>query len=287
MPGWAINEFTAFAKYSNVGSKHMATSNDFSEYYKTISDTELLSILDKPEDYQLVAVEAAKIEFVNRQLSDVQIQEARQPLVAKQIQKEKEREKVKAVEAKVREVGHTFIDTINPIQSGIPSTEKTIRLIVIIFGGIFLYQLITDFRTTLAYIKDIPIFPLESILILLPQILLLAAVIAFWKRKKIGWTLLTIFLTFSLVAALFLLFQSLTWKPSGLAGFDNLFPRPSPTTYIIQLLFLVGTLYILGKPNIREVFFINKQVMAVTIGLTGLVTFFLMFAISVAVVRHS
>ncbi len=258
----------------------MATSNNFSEYYKTISDTELLSILDKPEDYQLVAIEAAKIEFANRHLSDAQIQEARQPLIAKQVQKEKEREKIKAVETKIKAAGHTFFDTINPIQSGIPSTEKTIRLIVIIFGGIFLYQLITDFRTTLAYIKDIPRFPFESILILLPQILLLAAVIAFWKRKKIGWTLLTIFLTFSLVTTAFLLFQSLTWKPSGLAGFDNLFPRPSPTTYIIQLLLLVGTLYVLGKPNIREEFSINKQGMAATIGLTGFVTFLLMFAIS-------
>ncbi len=258
----------------------MATSNDFIEYYKTISDTELLSILDNPQDYQALAIEAAKEEFANRQLSDTEIQEARQPLLAKQLQKEKEREKVKAVETKIKSAGHTFIDTINPIQSGIPSTEKTIRLIVIIFGGIFLYQFITDFRTNLAYIKDIPRFPFESIIILLPQVLLLIATITFWKRKTLGWTLLTVFLTFSAVGAMWLLFQSFNWKPSGFGGLDNLFPRPSPTTYIIQLIFLIGTMYVVCKTNIREVFSIDKQKMAATIVITGLVTFVLMFAIS-------
>ena len=258
----------------------MTTSNDFIEYYKAISDTELLNILDNPQDYQALAVEAAKKEFVNRQLTDTEIQEARQPLLAKQIQKEKEREKVKEVENKIKSAGDTFIDTINPIQSGIPSTEKTIRLIVIIFGGLFLYSFIKDFRTHLAYVKDISSFPFESIIYLLPLILLPVATIAFWKRKSFGWTLLTIFLTFSAVGAMWLLFQSFSWKPSGLAGLDNLFPRPSPTTYIIQLLFLIGTMYVLCKTSIREVFSIDKQKMAATIGITGFVTFVLMFAIS-------
>lgn len=44
----------------------MPTSNNFSEYYKTISDTELFSILDNPEDYQALAVEAAKEELAHR-----------------------------------------------------------------------------------------------------------------------------------------------------------------------------------------------------------------------------
>jgi hypothetical protein len=258
----------------------MATSTDFSEYYKTISDTELLGILDNLNDYQPSAVVAAKEEFSKRQLSEAQIQKARQLLIAKQEQKDKERERVKAVEIKIKAAGHTFIDTINPIQSGIPSTEKTIRLIVIIFGGIFLYQFFKDFRSYLAYIKDIPRFPFESIIYLLPQILLPVATVTFWKRKTFGWTLLTVFLTFSAVCAMWLLFQSFNWKPSGLGGFDNLFPRHSPMTHIIQLLFLVGTMYVLCKTSMREVFSIGKQKMAAAIGITGLVTFVLMFVIS-------
>jgi hypothetical protein len=258
----------------------MATLNNFSEYYKTISDTELLNILENPNDYQPSAVEAAKEEFSKRQLSDIEIQEAKKPLWAKQEQKAKQKEKVKAVETRIKDAGHTIIDTINPIQPGIPSTEKTIRFIAIIFGGIFLYQFFKDFRTHLAYIKDIPRFPLDSSLYLLPLILLPVATFTFWKRKTLGWILLTIFLTFSAVGAMWLLFQSYHWKPSGFGGLDNLFPRPSPTPYIIQLLFLIVTLFVLCKTNIREVFSVDRQTMGVAIGLTGFATFILMLMIS-------
>jgi hypothetical protein len=258
----------------------MSTSNNFNEYYKKISDTELLTILDNPKDYQPMALEAAKKEFASRQLTDTEIQEARHLLLAKQAQKEKEKERIKAVETRITNAGHTFIDTINPIQSGIPSTEKTIRLIVIVFGGIFLYQFIKDFRIHVAFVKDIPGNPFESSLYLLPLILLPVAIFTFWKRKKLGWILLTIFLTFSAVGAMWSLFQSFNWKPSGLPVWDNLFPRPSPATYIIQLLFLVGTVLVLCKKNIREVFSVEKQRVGITIGVTGIVTFILILMIS-------
>lgn len=261
--------------YLIVYCKYMATSDNFSEYYKTISNTELLSILENSDEYQVPALEAAKKEFANRQLSEAEIQDARQILIVKQEQKEKEWEKIKIIETKIKAAGNTFIDTINPIQSGIPSAEKTIRLVVIVFGGIFIYQFVKDFRTHIAYIKDIPRFPFESILYFLPQILLPIAIFTFWKRKKIGWTLLTIFLTFSAVEAIWLLIEAFTWKSSGFAGLDMLFPRPSPTTYIIQLLFLAATLYVLCKTNIREVFSVDKQKMGATIAITGFVTFLL------------
>ncbi len=260
------------------GNKQMVTLNDFRTYYKTISNTELLSILDNPDDYQALAVEAAKEELANRNLADLEIQEARQPNIDKQ--KDKKRKKINVVENKVKAVGNTFIDTINPIQSGIHSTEKSIRLILITCGGIFLYQFIKYFKAHLGYVKDISRFPFESIIYLLPQIILPVAIIAFWKRKKIGWTLLTVCLTYSGVGALWLLFQSFFLKPIGFSSLDNLFPRPNPTTYFIQLLFLVGTLYVLCKKNIRDIFSIDKEKMWAIIGITGFVSFIVIYAIT-------
>ena len=127
---------------------------------------------------------------------------------------------------------------------------------------------------------DIPRFPFESVLYLFPLILLPIATFAFWKRKTIGWILLTIFLTFSAVGAAWLLIRSFNWKPSGLTGLDNLFPRPSPMTYIIQLFFLIVTMYVLCKENIRKVFSIDKQKMTAIICISGFVTLLLMFVIS-------
>jgi CRISPR/Cas system-associated protein Csx1 len=86
---------------------------DFSESYKLISNTELLNILDHPGDYQPLAVEAAKNELLKRQLSETEIKEAREPIIAKQIQKEKQREKTKEIENKLKTAGYTLIDTLN------------------------------------------------------------------------------------------------------------------------------------------------------------------------------
>jgi len=264
----------------NVGSKHMATSNNFSEYYKSISDTELLGILDNPGDYQPLAVEAAKEELANRQLSDTEIQEARQPIIAKQTQKEKEREKVKEVETKIKVAGHAFIDTINPIQSGIPSTEKTIRLIVIVFAGLFLYQVISDFRMLSLMLKDISRFDTSSFFYFIPFVIIPTATIFFWMRKTFGWLLLVFFVIYSVVGIFWMFLENFGRTSSGLTGFDNLFPSPSPISNVIQLIFFGGTLYILCKPTIKEVFKIENQKMVATLVISGLLTIFLMFGIS-------
>lgn len=258
----------------------MLSLKDFSEYYKTISDTELINILDNPNNYQPIAIEAAREEYEKRALSESDIQEARQPLIAEQEEKDRKSEKLKAVETKLKATAHTLIDTINPVQSEKPSTDKTIRFIVIIFGGLFLYQLIADFGTHLAYIKDFPEFPFASSMYLLPQIFLPIATITFWKRKTVGWILLTIFITSTAVGEMSLLFQAFTWKHTGLGSLDIIFPRPSPTTIIVQLLFSGGTLYVLCKTYIREVFSIDNQRMISTIAITTLVICCFIYIIS-------
>jgi len=255
------------------------TSNDFSKYYKTISNAEILSIIENPRDYQPLAVEAAKNEFSNRKLTDREVKEARQELIAKQVQKQKEREKIKVIEAKLKTSGQRVIDKINPSKTGISPTEKTIRIIVIVFVSLFLYQFIKYFKVHLIYIKDIPGFPFDSILYLLPPLLLPTAIFLFWKRKIIGWILLTIYLTFSAVGAMSSLIQAFLWEPSGFANLDNIFPRPSSQTSIIQLIFLIGSIYVLCKPNIREAFAIDEKKMTSIIIISGLGSIALKFII--------
>jgi len=54
---------------------------NFSDYYKTIGNEDLLSSLGSPSGCQPLAVEAAKSELKNQQLSDFQIQEAKEMLI--------------------------------------------------------------------------------------------------------------------------------------------------------------------------------------------------------------
>jgi hypothetical protein len=257
----------------------MINASDFVEYYKTISNTELLSILENATDYQPIAIEAAKNEFANRQLSETEIYDAKEPLLKKKLQEEKQLEKLKKIEAKVKQTGTTIIDTLNPIQSSIPTTEKTIRYIILVYSGIFLYQLIRDFEMIRANMSDITRFPYESLLFLIPFIIFPIAIITFWKRKSIGWILFTIFLTSSIVGVLWGLFLAITWKNSS-NGFDILFPRPSLISFIIHLIFLGGTQFVICKQNIREIFSISQDKLLMTIGITGVLSFFIYYGVS-------
>ena len=69
-------EFVVLEKKLQAG-KRAAPSNTFSEYYKKISAAELIEILDNPDDYQPSAVEAAKQEFAQRQMSEIELTAAR------------------------------------------------------------------------------------------------------------------------------------------------------------------------------------------------------------------
>jgi hypothetical protein len=57
-------------------------------------------------------------------------------------------------------------------------------------------------------------------------------------------------------------------EPSGIAALESLFPTVSPITYIMTLIFFGGTLRLICKENIRNIYKISKQTMLVTIGLT-------------------
>lgn len=257
----------------------MTPLNNFAELYKTITHTELLRIIDHPGDYQPLAVEAAKNELLNRQLSDEEMRVAKEPLIAEQELRKQKREKAKLLEDKAKAARDIFVDTVMPQSDGVISTEKIIRMFIITFGGMFLYTLIRDFRTHFLFIKDILAFPVMSAAYLIPAIALPIGVYQFWKRRKAGWILLAGFLTFSAIEVVALFVQSIRWEPSGISTLDYAFKPPSPVACVLKLLFFSGALYMVCKENIREVFHItNKEMLAAT-GVSAAIAFLLMIVI--------
>jgi hypothetical protein len=248
-------------------------TNQFSNYYKTIGNAELLNILNHPGDYQPAALEAAKQEFSDRQLSEIDIKEARQLLIDKQLRKQRQKEKIKSIEIRIKAGGDTLIDTLNPIQRGIPTVEKRIRWIVIVMGILFLFNFIGDFKTHLFYAKGISRFPIESTIYLGILLLLPIAIFTFWKKFKIGWILLMIFSVFSIVGVLI---QTLMWN-STRSPLDTFFSQPSISTLIIQLAFFGGLAYVLCKQNIRNEFSVSENIMIATILGSGIFYFFVIY----------
>ena len=259
--------------HKHVTCKQKKTMNEFIERYKTLSSSDLLRVIENQSDYQAKAVEAAKSEIQERNLSNQEFQEAKNVLETERNERKKQDDKKAAIEKKVKVVSTTFFNTINPIQKSAPSAEKLIRLITIVFGLITIVKWYNEFGLiTYMLTDDTGGWDLSMVEYFLPLILLPAATILFWLRKKSGWILMASYLTYSAISSLGLTIMTWNMQPSGMPALDNLFPQTSPIALIMTTLFFGGTLWVLTKKEIKEQYEINKQTLITTIGVSGVLT---------------
>jgi hypothetical protein len=258
----------------------MDKTNEFAERYKKMSNSELMEVLQNPSHYQPSALSVARSVFASRQLSEIEIKEAKQFLLSEKRKKEKQHEKIEAAKAKVTDAGNALLDTVNPIQTTTASAEKYIRLITLAFTGILIYKIIVnlDLFSAIATGDSHEFFGYT--LYIFPVLVELIAVLLFWLRKQSGWILLAAFCSFSVIGNLHGLYYAilLQFKEST---FLNFFPAPSPVAYIISILFYLGTFLVLKKQDIREIYKINKQRIqnSVIIGaITGAIFLFLLLS---------
>jgi len=245
------------------------------ERFKAYSNAELLRVIENPNHYQPQAVEMAKEIFAGRKLSEMEIKIAKDELeIEKQEKLRKERQK-QAIEDKVRNIGKSVFDQINPIQKETPTSEKTIQIISIFFGGLFLFQLYREFGMLRFMLTDsYAEWCFSMVLYFLPFIIIPVATILFYMRKKAGWLLLAIFLVYSAVSAIGLFLLTMTMRPSGIEGLDILFPQTPPLTYMLVFLFYSGIIWIISREKIRTIYSINKLTMVLTISVIALVVAF-------------
>lgn len=254
---------------------------EFNEKFKTYSNTELLRIIDNPDGYQPNAVETAKTIFSDRQLTEEEIKIAKDELKIERQEKLNKEQKKRAVEDKFKNIGKSILDNVNPIQNETPTTEKTIKIISLLFGGLFLFQLYKEFGMISFMFTDSSAgWDFSMVLYFLPLVIVPTATILFYKRNKFGWLLLTMFLTYSAVSAIGLFILTMNMEPLGIPALDSIFPQTSPSTHILTFLFFAGTIWAISRENIRTVYTITMQTMILTISITavivglGLKTFF-------------
>jgi len=243
--------------------------NPFTEYYKTITNTELIIILDNPDKYQQEAVEAAKLEFNNRNLSEEQIAEARAPVIAQKEKKERQKEKLESIKQQAIDTGDILIDVLNPIRQDKPGTDKIILTISVVYGLLSLYTLISNWRIIPYFIRDIPEFPMDSLLFFTPIVLVASGTLLFWRRMKFGWILMAILTSWTAVQSILHFAGSF---PSESPGITNFFPRHSPVIHLATFIFFGATVYVICKQQVREAYGIGKKQMLITIIFFGLIS---------------
>ena len=234
---------------------------DFIKQFEKYSTIQLLRIIDSPNDYQPDAVEAAKTIISNRQLPEEEIEKARNELNGEKREKERE------LKDNPKDVYQSVFDAVNPLRSGILIPEKAIKIISIALSGLFLFQLYQELKFIysifIAGYADWSIF-LDSYFL---QLLVFAAVIVlFYKRKKIGWFLLVIYLIFSAISAIGMLIMLIKMHPDVVISSSYIFL----ITHILTFVFCAGIIGIISKENIRAVYSISEQTMINTITITTL-----------------
>lgn len=254
---------------------------EFTEKFKTYSNTELLRIIDNPDGYQPKAVETAKTVLSERHLTEEEIKNYKDELEIERQGKLNKGQEKSAMEDKFKSIGKSILKHVIPTQNNTPTAEKTIKTISLLFCGLFLFQLYKELRMVSFMFTDSSAdWDFSMMLYFLPLVVVPIATILFYKRRKFGWLLLTMFLTYSAVSAIGLFIMTINIEPSNFLLLDAIFPPNSSATHLLTFLFLAGTIWAISRENIRTVYAISKQTMILTISITaiiiglGLKTFF-------------
>lgn len=248
--------------------------NEFAERYKKTSTSDLLKIIQNPSEYQPLALEAATAEIANRQLTPEQLSEAQAALEADQQRIEQGRATQRAIEEKVNAWSATVTDAVNPYQTGPITADRQIQAICIFFLVLALYYIYNAYGfVDFLLFDDVGEFDPSLVLYFLPLVITPLAAFLFWQRKKIGWKLVTIYLTYVSASELLLFVQALDMREYTS---DILFPSVPLIQYIGAAIVYVWCLWVVCKASIREHYAVNKETMLKTIIFTVTAVVFLM-----------
>jgi len=215
--------------------------NQFTEIYKLKSNSDLIRIIKNPTEYQELALEAAKEELFERGVTEKDINEA------------------EIVDIKKEEVDYIITPIFKRINLyfGSNTTEDNIILSLSVLLGLWsIIGLLQSWGLFKYALSDISNIDFSIFIFLLIMIIPPMATVLFWKRKKIGWILLAILLTYSMLESIIKFLNAYLYdKPDIIINFG--------IAIVFGLL-----LYLVCKPKIREIYRVNNKIMIHAIGWT-------------------
>jgi hypothetical protein len=241
---------------------------NFEEKFRSYRDSELLNIIECPDDYQKPALEAARKILHERNLTDDEFKVAKEELNARRQIEDQKKQKQKAFDDKIQSIKNSVLDNINPIPAQPRAPERIIRGVSIVFGLLFILQLIKEFdMLRFMFTSSNAEWGIEMFLYFLPLIVVPIAAILFARKNKVGWILIAIYSIYSVVSAIGLFMMALKMQEIRGTVFDKLFPLPSPPVYFSAFVFFVAVVLVVCRLHIREIFQVDKKFMFATLGI--------------------
>ncbi len=244
-------------------------SNSLKQAYSKLSNEELFSIIENKQNFTPLASQVADEEIKNRQISDDEILSIKLNMLSKQLEIEEQKIKKKAVETKIKTYLVSFITSINPIQKDKPIADRLIAFAVIIISCLLLFELKTCIKL-IYYCFEYRYFDIVILVQLITTIISFFVLYQFWKRKKIGWLLLSIYFLFMISYTL--------WGFIPSSKFNYFFSKQSILEMNLRTIFYGGIAYVLYREDVRAEFRIEKDniILSIIIGLCICIGFYLL-----------
>ncbi len=225
--------------------------NQFTNVYKNLPTFRLLEIIENGQDYQPLAIEAATLELESRR--DIEL--AKTELNDKKTRDQKTADVQFQKQKEISNKAANIWGVLNPLTQKTP--EKSITLLCIVLGALFLYKSITAFHSILFEFGQIANGDLYACWFMVEYLYLPLTIFLLWKRMKLGWQLFLIWLVYGVSTDLFFLYHRFKTSTSD-DPLMNLMPQPDFSAYLLVLILHAGLLVFICRPGIRKLFFTEK-----------------------------
>ena len=234
----------------------------FAERYKLLSNEELMDILDQQEDYLPEAIQAAKQEFENRQLSSLEIDQLKINTLSTHLLRLEKNEQ--PLDKRFFAGLTMLINALNPFNKN--AVERGIAM-VILAANIYL---VIDFFllwNTLKYLfVHYHSFANSSFIMLARFIMIPAACVWCYKKQRPGWIILCAYFTYVSMGTFILVTGYFANKYFYVSSWFMLFN-------LLSFLFFAFILNQLNQTKMRNAFSISIPMQSLIIGLACIVRF--------------
>ncbi len=237
--------------------------NPYSQRFRDLSNSELLEALDRPDDYQPLAVEAARLELDRRNLTEQELLDARSIIQAQNDQKATKQQQAENRKDLAATTASSVTRGLLVLRDGPSTPAREINFISLVLGIAAIYDIYKQAGYISFLLRESGAIRIADYLPIVPAVVLPISVYLFWRQRRIGWMALCTYLTYSACTVISTAILVRVWDyQSGLGG---LMVQP-PEVLALQLLFLGGMIVAICRGKIREIFGIDPNIMAATIG---------------------
>jgi hypothetical protein len=230
--------------------------NQYSEIYRKVATSKLLEIIENEKDYQSLAFETAKIELENRQLNTQDLENIKNEVKLKNIEKQNIEKKAKENRKEVVSKAFKFIDYVDPLVKKSP--DKSIKILVVLLSIIAIFKSVLNASNIKDVFQNDDISGLLLDLDILEIFYLPITIFLLWKRLLIGWKMLFLWLCYHIIMTGVLTYFAFQFQDiTGLLA--NFITTPSLSTCIMLFVFYGGIFYFINKQTTKCLFNTNEE----------------------------